>query len=177
MPGNMPLSFVVLEIVKRTPTWVWAILFALIVLGVMQMRDRLVGRTRLMLTPIGLGLYSLAGAASTFGFRPEVVVAWLAGLALAVASNRVLQWPRDARPDGKGNFTVAGSIWPLVLMMAIFMLRYVGTVTLVFHREWAGDPLFSVGMTLAYGTLSGLFTARTLRILASERGTGSLRMA
>jgi len=177
MPGNLPLSFVILEIIKRTPTWVWAILLALIVLGVLQMRDRLVGRTRLLATPIGLGLFSLSGATAAFGIRPEVIAAWLAGLALAVASNRVLAWPRDASPDGHGRFMVAGSVWPLVLMLAIFGLRYVGAVTLVFHRDWAADPLFSLGMALAYGALSGLFTARALRILGSERGIVSLRIA
>jgi hypothetical protein len=177
MPGNLPLSFVILEIVKRTPTWVWAILLALVVLGVLQMRDRLLSRTRLMITPVGLAAYSLLGAASTFGMRPEVIVAWLAGLAVAIAANGLLQWPRDARPDGKGNYSVPGSAWPLVLMMAIFVMRYIGTVTLVFHPDWATDPQFSLGMTLAYGTLSGLFTARAIRILRSDRSGTALRMA
>ena len=177
MPGNLPLSFIILEIIKRTPMWVWAILATLVVLGALQMRDRLVSRTRLMVAPIGLGAYSLWGATAAFGIRPEVIVAWLAGLAIAIAANRVLRWPHDARPDGRGSFSVPGSVWPLVLMVSIFVLRYIVAVTLVFHREWATDPLFSLGMSLAYGALSGLFTARALRILGSERGTFSLRMA
>jgi hypothetical protein len=177
MPGNMPFSFIILEIIKRTPMWAWAILATLIVLGLIQLRDRLISRTPLLIGATGLGAYSLWGAGSAFGARPEVIMAWLAGLALAVAANRVLQWPRDARPDGSGRFAVPGSVWPLVLMMTIFALRYVGTVTLVFHRDWATDSLFSLGMSLAYGTLSGLFAARALRILGSERGAASLRLA
>jgi hypothetical protein len=177
MPGEMPLSFIVLEIVKRTPTWVWALLATLIVLGLLQMRERLYSRTRLLVAPISLGAYSLWGATSAFGMRPEVVVAWLAGMALAITANRVLQWPRGVRPEGQGNFLVPGSVWPLVLMMTIFALRYVGAVTLIFHRDWATDAVFSLGMSLAYGTLSGLFTARALQILGSERGQMSLRPA
>ena len=177
MPSNISLGFLVLEIIRRTPVWVWAILAALIVLGVTQMRDRVLGRTRLMVTPIGLGLYSLAGAASMFGARPQVVAAWVTGLALAVAANRVLQWPGNVRSDGRGNFAVPGSVWPLVLMMAIFALRYVGSVSLAFHPEWAHDPVFSLGLALAYGTLSGLFTARALRILGSERAEPALGAA
>ena len=30
MPSNIPLGFLVLEIIRRTPVWVWAILAALI---------------------------------------------------------------------------------------------------------------------------------------------------
>src|SRR5438105_13321947 len=101
MPSNIPLGFLVLEIIRRTPLWVWAILAALVVLGLTQMRDRLVSRSRLLVTPIGLGLYSLSGAASMFGARPEVVAAWLAGLALAVAANRILQWRRGSRPTSR----------------------------------------------------------------------------
>jgi hypothetical protein len=173
----MPFGFVILEIIKRTPIWVWALLATLIVLGLIQMRDQVLGRGRLMATPIGLGAFSLSGVASSFGVRPEVIVAWLAGLALAVAANRVLQWPRDARPDGSGRFIVPGSVWPLVLMMAIFTLRYAGAVTLALHRDWAGDASFSLGMSLACGALSGLFTARALRILGSARAIPSLSIA
>jgi hypothetical protein len=177
MPSNIQLGFLVIEIIRRTPPWVWAILATLIVVGLLQLRDRLVSRKRLMLAPIALGLYSLSGAASMFGARPEVIGAWLAGLALAVAANRVLRWPRDARPDGRGNFVVPGSAWPLALMIAIFALRYVGNVTLAFHHEWAADAAFSLGMALAYGTLSGLFSARALRILGSARASPALGIA
>ena len=173
----MSLSLVILEIIKRTPMWVWSILAALIVVGLINLRERVYSRTRLVIMPIALGAYSLWGATAAFGVRPEVIVAWLAGLALALAANRVLQWPRNVRPDGKGNFAVPGSVWPLVLMLAIFGLRYVGSVTLVFHHDWARDAQFSLGMTLAYGMFSGLFTARALRILGSERSTMSLRTA
>ncbi len=173
----MSASLVILEIIKRTPIWVWAILAALIGVGLINLRERLYSRTRLVIVPIALGAYSLWGATAAFGVRPEVITAWLAGLALAVAANRMLQWPRNVRPDGKGNFRVPGSVWPLVLMLAIFSLRYVATVTLVLHHDWAADAQFSLGMALAYGTLSGLFTARALRILDSERGTMSLRTA
>ncbi|HMC15731.1 MAG TPA: DUF6622 family protein [Albitalea sp.] len=177
MPSNIPLGFLVLEIIRRTPLWVWAILAALVVLGLTQMRDRLVSRSRLLVTPIGLGLYSLSGAASMFGARPEVIAAWLAGLALAVAANRLLQWPRGARPDGRGNFAVPGSVWPLMLMMAIFGLRYVGSVTLAFQPGWSHDAVFSLGLALSYGTLSGMFTARALRVLGSERAEPALGVA
>jgi hypothetical protein len=177
MPSNIPLGFLVVEIIRRTPVSVWAILAALVVLGIRQMRDRIISRTRLMIAPIGLGLYSLAGAASMFGARPSVIGAWLGGLALAVTANRVLQWPRHARPDGRADFAVPGSVWPLALMMAIFVLRYIGTVSLAFHPDWAHDAAFSLGLGLACGTLSGMFTARALRVLGSRRAEPALGAA
>ena len=174
MLSNLPLSTVIVEIVKHTPAYVWAILAALFALGSLQLRDHVVTRARLALAPIGLGVFSLWGATLAFGARPEIVAAWALGSAIALAANRWLQWPRHVRPDGAGRYALRGSPWPLVAMLAVFALRYTIAVTLVFHRDWAGDPLFGTAMALVYGALSGLFAARALRILRSGSTTTGL---
>jgi hypothetical protein len=177
MPADAPLSFVIIQIIKHTPLWVWGILALLVVLGSMQMRDHVLTRVRLLLAPIGLGGYSLWGAVAAFGMRAEVFAVWTAGVGLALAANRILKWPRDARPDGAGRFALRGSPWPLVVMLSIFAIRYVGAVTLVFHPDWARGAGFSLAMCVAYGALSGLFTARALRILGTAPVTVSLQAA
>jgi hypothetical protein len=65
-----------------------------------------------------------------------------------------------------------GSVLPLLLMLSIFALRYAVAVTLVFHHEWAADPLFGGALAATYGALSGLFAARAWRILQALPRSG-----
>lgn len=165
MPSNLPLSTVILEIVRHTPGYVWLILAALIVLGTLQWRDHVLTRGRLAIAPLALGGYSLWGATLAFGTRTDVIVAWAIGIVAAFVANRWLRWPRAVAPLGQGRYALRGSPWPMVAMLAVFALRYAVAVTLVFHREWAADPAFSLALAAVYGALSGLFAARALRIL------------
>jgi hypothetical protein len=171
MFSGFPLAFVLFEIVRHTPGYVWVILATLVVLGSLQLRDHHLTRLRLTLAPLALGAFSLWGAGNAFGVHAGVIGAWALGMAAAFMANRVLQWPREVCSDGAG-FVVRGSAWPLALMLAIFVLRYVVAVTLVFHRDWATDALFGGILAASYGALSGLFAARAWRILQSaSRGT------
>ena len=165
--NHLPLSTVIVRIVQHTPGWVWGILAAITLLGLHQMRDHEMPRVRLLLAAVGLGAYSLWGATAVFGI--DAAAAWLAGLALALAVNQKLQWPRDVAVLGDGRFALKGSPWPLLLMGAIFGLRYAVAVTLVFHPALAQQAAWVIGAPLVYGTLSGLFAARAWRVLQSAR--------
>ena len=169
MPSNLPLSTVVLEIVRHTPGYVGLILAALIVLGALQWRDHVVTRARLAIAPLALGGFSLWGATLAFGARSDVIVAWATGIAAAFVANRWLRWPHAVEPLGHGRYALRGSPWPMAVMLAMFMLRYAVAVTLAFHRDWAADAAFSLSMAAVYGALSGLFAARALRILNTAR--------
>lgn len=165
--NHLPLSTVILEIVKHTPLWVWGVLAAITLLGLHQMRDHVIPRARLLLAPLGLGGYSLWGATAVFGI--DAAAAWLAGLALAMTLNHKLQWPRDVTPLAGGRFALKGSPWPLLLMWAIFGLRYALAVKLVFQPGLAQQAGWAIGAPLVYGALSGLFAARAWRVLQSAR--------
>ena len=165
MPSDLPFWVVVFQVIRHTPGYVWAILAALIVLGLMQWRRHTMTRARLALAPLGLGAFSLWGATVAFGAHAPIVTAWIGGIALAFIANRWLRWPRDAGADGNGGFRLEGSPWPLVAMLSMFALRYAVAVTLVFHRDWAAYAGFSLPLALTYGALSGLFAARAWRIL------------
>ena len=104
MLSDLPFWTVVAQIIRHTPPYVWAILLALVALGLMQWRDHIVSRARLAIAPIGLGAFSLWGTTMAFGAQPAVVVAWLAGIALAIAANRWLRWPREVQPTADGRF-------------------------------------------------------------------------
>jgi len=177
MLSDLPFWTVVAQIIRHTPPYVWAILLALVALGLMQWRDHIVSRARLAIAPIGLGAFSLWGTTMAFGAQPAVVAAWLAGIALAIAANRWLRWPREVQPTADGRFALRASPWPLIAMMTVFSLRYAVAVTLVFHHDWAAHAGFSLPIAMVYGVVSGLFAARALRILNSAPATSALATA
>jgi hypothetical protein len=165
---NAPLSIVIVEVLKHTPAYVWGILAALVVFGVLQMRNQEIGRTRVLVMPAALAGYSLWGAASTFGAQWDVFAAWALGLGVMLWAARVVQWPRKVEFVPEHNaFAVSGSVVPLLTMLAVFAVRYVATVTLILHPQWRGLASVAIVGGLGYGLLSGVFAMRARTILAS----------
>jgi hypothetical protein len=146
---------------------VWVVLVVITLLGLAQLRDLRVPRSRLAVAPIAFSAYSLWGATSALGAL--AAPAWLAGLALALAANRLLQWPRTIAVADDGRFVLPGSPGPLLLMWGVFALRYAVAVQLALHPALRHEPGFAIGAALLYGTLSGLFAARAWRVLQSAR--------
>lgn len=166
MPSSMPLLSVISQVLRHTPSWVWAVLGLLIVLGSLQLRGRRIPRLRVALLPLGLGGYSLWGAASLFGLHAGVLLAWAVVMGLTAWFTQQLAWAPGVRHDAATDrFLVPGSAWPLVLMLTVFAVRYSVVVTLAFHRDWAGDAGVAAGASAVYGALSGLLAGRALYIL------------
>ncbi len=155
-----------LEIIRRTPPWVFGILALLIVLGVQQSRERRVSRGRVLILPLVMAAFALFGLSQGFGWNPVALACWAAGMVVAVAANEfLLHSPRGVRAEAAdGPYLVPGSWVPMILMMVIFVSRYVFAVTLAMHSERREDAAFVAGSAGVFGLLSGIFAARALRI-------------
>lgn len=149
-----------IQILKHTPVWVWAILAVVIALGLSQARTRRVGLRRVTLLPLVFIGFSLSGVIGTFG-HGLALVEWLAG---AVIAERVLgnliavrgaEWSASTQ-----QFTVPASFVPLTLIVGVFLLKYAVIVALTLHPERAHDTAFTCVCAVAYGGVAGLFWAR-----------------
>lgn len=151
----------IVDILQRTPAWVWALAAGLLLLGLSQLRERRLPPWRLWLLPgllLALGLWSLAQS-----FAPPwlALLAWTKAVALAAAVARRLPAPRGLRVEG-GQLVLPGSAVPLVVIGAVFLLRYAGGVALALHPAWRADPVVALSMAASYGAISGLLLGRTL---------------
>ena len=170
-----PLSIVIVEVVKHTPGYVWAILAALGVLGGLQMREQIVSRARVLLLPVALGIYSLWSALATFGAQVQVLVAWAVGMGVMLGLARWVAWPRKVDFLLERNaFAVGGSVLPLIAMLSVFAARYVTTVSLILNPQWRSLAAVAIVGGLGFGLLSGIFAMRARTILA--RGGAGLRL-
>jgi Family of unknown function (DUF6622) len=159
-----------LQILTRTPPWVFVLFAALVFFGAMQKRTRQISLARVAILPVVLIGLALSGLLSTFGPNALAVAAWLAAVATAVLLNRLAKWPRKvAYTAATHSFWVEGSWTPLAVMMIIFFTRYAVAVMLATNPGLAASPWLAPGVSFAYGLMSGAFLARALRILGSAK--------
>jgi non-heme chloroperoxidase len=160
----------ILEIIKRTPLWVWPLLALLIALGLMQARDRELSRLRLLALPLAMVALSLAATLNAFGVAAMAYIAWAAGGTLAL----VIGLGAGAEPAKSGKdpslYKVAGSWVPLIVILGIFLVRYGVAATLAIAPGVGTAPAFQAGAGLLYGAFSGLLLSRALAVLGLSRG-------
>lgn len=158
-----------LQILQRTPPWVFALFAVLVAFGLLQTRTRHISLARVTVLPLVLIGLSLSGLWSTFGANAVGIAAWFVAVGLAILLNRIAKWPRNVSyaPATRG-FLVAGSWLPLAVMMIIFFTRYAVTVALTVRPDLAATAWLPIAVSFAYGLMSGAFVARALRILGTR---------
>lgn len=158
-----------IEIVRRTPPWVFVLFFVLLAAGYFQSSDRVVSRNKISILPIAMIALSIHGVISDFGMVPVSLFSWAIGVVVAVWAGVRLPAPRGVCFSIETQlFSVPGSWIPLALMMTIFFAKYAVAVILARQLPIATAPGFIGSISLCYGFLSGLFLARALVIWRSE---------
>jgi hypothetical protein len=155
-----------IAIVGHTPTAVWAVLAALVLVGMRQMRTQTLTGGRVWLVPAVAGAASLAGALRGFGGAGELLTGacWALGAALGFAANRSLDLPRRVVANADGSFTIGGSVAPLVVLVSIFLVRYATNVALAIQPALSNNPAAAAVVAIAYGFTAGLLAARSRKI-------------
>src|SRR4051794_3339158 len=155
-------------IVKSTPPWVWGLLAALTGLGLSQARARTASLLRIMLLPIAMIALSGWGLASAFGSSPHaasVLLAWLAAAGVGLAAIAPMAAPAGTRYDARmRTFIQPGSWVPMLLILAIFLVKYVVGVELTMQPSLARDTEYTLVTSALYGLFSGIFIGRTARL-------------
>ena len=164
-----------MEILRRTPPWVWLMLAGLLGLGVSQLRPRCLSVRRATAPGIGLAVFSLISLGMDLAAGPWLapgLVLWLAA-AVGVGAWRLPQaLPAGTVPDpATGRWHLPGSAQPLLTIVAIFALKYGMAVELAMQPSLRQAPLFALCMATSYGALAGLFLARPVALWRRARGT------
>ena len=161
-----------LAILQHTPLWVWGLLVALVALGLSQTRTREMTLARVTVLPLAMIALSASGVLMAFGPLPIALGAWAAGVGAALTIGRAFVTVRGARWSAEaGRLHVPGSWLPLVLIVALFCIKYFAGVSIAMSPTLSTDTTFAGLCSLAYGSFSGLFLARglSLRALATRR--------
>ncbi|TWO69520.1 hypothetical protein FN976_19745 [Caenimonas sedimenti] len=159
----------VVTVIARTPTWVWGLLAALLALGISQLRARHASLVRIAIMPIamaGFALFSMAADFRASGALAWALGAWLAAAALVSALIGVAAPAAGTRYDAASRtFALPGSAVPLLLILGIFLTKYVVGIELAMQPALKTDFGFAVSISALYGVFNGLFTGRAVRLL------------
>jgi hypothetical protein len=153
-------------ILRTTPTWVWGLLAGLLALGISQLRDRTAGLVRVSLLPVTMTFFSVSGALSALGRSPHLagaIAAWLIAAAIAFA----LVAPRRAaaRFDPvRRLYSLPGSVVPLLLIVGIFLVKYVVGVEFAIAPQLVQDTQYALTVAAIYGAFTGVFVGRASRL-------------
>jgi hypothetical protein len=167
------------SVLAHTPSWVWGLLASLAWLGGSQLANRTVGLRRTLLMPLVMTGLSIYGISSAFAGSPQIaatVVAWMAALAVVCA---LALWVRPRAPRGTlytastRQFFIPGSAVPLLLILSIFLTKYLVGVELAMQPALAHDSSFALQIAALYGMFNGFVAARSLRLwrLARQQAT------
>ncbi|MBI2768909.1 MAG: hypothetical protein HYX47_04770 [Burkholderiales bacterium] len=164
--ANHPEALV--TIVKNTPTWVFGLFAALAALGLSQVRTRDVSAVRMAIMPVAMSGLSLWGTISAFSASPMfgyVLLAWAAGAALMFGLLAPLAPQAGASYNSTTRtFNVPGSLVPMVLIMGIFLTKYIVGVELAMQPGLAHDGQYTLVVGGLYGVFSGTFAGRAARL-------------
>ncbi len=165
-------------IVKGTPIWVWGLLLVLLALGISQLADRRPSLRRVVLVPFAMFGFAIYGMVSAFGSGPlsgPVALAWAASAIAATGLMLQLRTPAGTSFDAATtSFWVPGSSVPLLLILGIFLTKYIVGIELALNPAQARDASFVLPVGLLYGAFNGIFVARAMRLLRLARQSADL---
>jgi hypothetical protein len=151
------------EILRQTPLWAWAILIALLAVGLSQCRDRVVKPFTVMMAPLiflVIGALASARAGTTFAVWAVMLVI------VATMTARRFPIPAGSRCDSNtGKLNLPGSVIPLLSMMTIFLINYVINVIFVMFPEVARRDDVRYGVAIVLACITGAYMGRAIRLL------------
>ncbi|MGJ7543234.1 DUF6622 family protein [Variovorax sp. LT1R16] len=164
-----------MQVILHTPKWVFVVLALLLWLGTKQLFANSVGLNRVTLMPVAMGALSLYGVISAFGGSPGALLGWAVAAAVMLALLLQRPLPATTRYDAVARrFHLAGSPVPLMLMMGIFLTKYVVGVALALHPDLKHQATFAWVVPTLYGAFTGVFAARALRLWKLALATDSM---
>lgn len=157
----------VVPVLRQTPLWVWGLLAAFLALGVSQLRDRTASLARVSLMPVAMTLFSVWGTFSALGATPHltlVISAWLIAAMLAFALI-ARGHANDVQYDpARRLYRLPGSAAPLLLIVGIFLVKYVVGVDLTMAPQLVRDTPYVLSVAALYGAFTGAFIGRAARL-------------
>lgn len=167
-----------MQIITRTPPWVFVLFIVLLALGVSQIRARTASLTRVTVLPVAMLALAISGVVSAFGSGSLGLLALVVWAKGAIASGL---WVATRKNDDGARynptlkqFTLPGSTVPLAIIMGIFCTKYAVGVSLGMQPELAQNTWFALSVSALYGVFSGIFAARAVRLWRLARRRSAL---
>lgn len=160
------------DLINHTPTWVFIIFFTLLILGVVQSKNRSIKVKTVFILPVAMIVFSSFGVFSVFGITLLTMSHWCLGLILTSIIGIKLAYPKFVSfSEEDHKLTVPGSWTPLLFMMAIFFTKYFVGFAIARGLDIVNEYVFIASICLLYGIFSGVFLSRSLVIFKASKAS------
>lgn len=169
----------VLPLLRGTPASIWLLLAGLTALGLSQCRARSVGLPRSVALPLAMAALGGWGVFAAARSAPQPWLPQAVWLATVGATAALLHGWRPHPPAGTAydaaarRFHLPGSATPLLLILAMFCLKYGVGLETALQPAHAQDTGFATAVAVLYGVGTGVFLFRALRLWRLARPTAS----
>jgi hypothetical protein len=157
------------EAIAHTPLWVWPLFAVMLWLGARNLSTRERPLARMFILPaiiLVIGLFNIATSSADLTL---VLPAFVVSLAIGVAIGWNLV-PRGVVPlREQGRVVVPGSIAPLLVVIAVLILRYAVGYTYGRWPELRSDPALTLEFAATGALLAGIVWGRALRFVRIYR--------
>jgi teichoic acid transport system permease protein len=155
--------------VAHTPLWVWPLFAVMLWLGVRNASTRERALAPMFALPaivLAIGLFNIA---TSSGDLTLAIPAFVVSLAIGVAIGWNLV-PSDVVPlREQGRVVVPGSAAPLLIVIAVLILRYAIGYTYGRWPELRSDPALTLEFGATGALLAGILWGRALRLVQIYR--------
>ena len=155
------------SIVEHVPLWVWPVLVLVLWRGIQSLGTRTVTVWVAGLVPLVFLVLSVSSVGEVAWGAPVIALVWVLALGLGVALG---WWFLSAQPTamdrGRGTVTIPGSPWLLVVLVAVFSVKFAYGYGMGTGAAWATEASWRSGLFGISGLSTGIVVGRTLRLYA-----------
>jgi hypothetical protein len=160
----------IVEIIARTPWWVWLLFLFLLWIGVRALRPAVTPFWRLAILPAVFLAWGLQGLLTRYPIGAFSLGVWLAAVAIGIAFGLLLVARIQLRADrAHGLVWLPGGATTLVLILSVFAARYTFGVLQGMTPAIISDPRFLVADVGVAGLVSGIFLGRLIGLWRKYR--------
>lgn len=157
------------QFLTHTPLYVWAILAFLVFRGVLALRDRDITIIRMSIIPVLMLVLALQSIGARYGLVSAAMAAWLAGSAAVALQRWAFGGSRVEAGTAPGTLRIRGSWAPLLMMLAIFVIKYAMAVVQAVQPQVAAGAGFALAACGLLGLCNGYFLGQLACDLAAGR--------
>jgi hypothetical protein len=154
----------IVNVIGHTPVWVFPLIVAVLWLGSINLRERNVSPRSLFVFPVVMLVMSIGNSIGTSAGPWTALAAWLFSAAIgAVIGWQLTQRPRAIEPKS-GRITLPGSAIPLLVCIAIIILRYAFGYLYGRYPDLRADENYALALIAGGALLGGVMLGRYGRL-------------
>jgi hypothetical protein len=154
----------IIQIVRHTPIWVFPLFAAVLWLGSINLRERTMPLRLLFVLPIVMLVLSIGNTIGTCAEPLFVLIDWLLAAAVGVIIGwKLTQKPLTIDPNAR-RMTLPPSVVPLMVCVAIIVLRYAFGYLYGRYPELLADRNYALALIAGGTLLGGVMFGRCARL-------------